>query len=208
MQHWNKNVSHSVGIFFVALFISACSLIKSNNYANYTWVSPNGWGGGVFDVPTWFAPDMPYTGQEIIRFHDDFYEADKEGFWTYTFAMLIDQTKTPTTQDILDETHRYFVGLSRFAGGKKDADYPADKVIVKAVSDWKISADGKRRSQYYTLQTYDSFTSGESIKLNMKVTSWLCSKTHRAFLYSFSLRETHHPLWKQLDEEANALQCS
>ncbi|VAW64598.1 hypothetical protein MNBD_GAMMA09-959 [hydrothermal vent metagenome] len=181
--------------------------VAQEKYQNFNWKSPNGWEGAVFDVPTWFAKDMLYTGREVIRFHDGFYDRDSTGFWTYAFALLVEQTGVPTTQAITEETKRYFLGLARDLGDKKDVDYSASKIHVKPVSQWTVDKTTKRRSQNYRLEIFDSFTTGKPITLNVRVTSWPCSDKYRAIHYALSPHDMTQPIWGELDKEVSALTC-
>lgn len=186
---------------------SVTAFAAQDKYENFSWESPNGWKGAIFDVPTWFAKDMIYNGREIIRFHDGFYDKNSSGFWTYAFALLVVQTELPTTKSLIDESRRYFTGLARVLGDNKNADYPVDKIIVTPKSSWIISNNGKKQSQLFEFQIYDSFTTGKPVKLNARITTWLCSDKHRAIHYSLSPQELTHPLWAQLDKEVDALKC-
>ncbi len=194
-------------ISLVLFLSSTSSFAAQTKYENFNWKSPNGWEGGIFDVPTWFAKDMKYTGREVIRFHEGFYDAASNGFWTYAFALLVDQTSVPTTNELIDETHHYFTGLARGLGDKQNKNYPANKIIVTTKSDWIVKDNGKRRSQLFELTIFDSFTTGKAIKLNAKITTWLCSDNHRAIHYSLSPQNRSHPLWNELNKEVNALKC-
>jgi len=176
-------------------------------YENFSWKSPNQWEGAVFDVPTWFAKDMLYTGREVIRFHDGFYDEKSVGFWTYAFALLVDQTKTPTTEELIDETHRYFYGLVRTLGDNNKTNYPKERIVIKKSSDWTVTKNGKQRSQNYTLSSFDSFGTDKPLALNVKITTWLCSNNKRAIHYAISPHQMTHPIWEQLNEEIPALKC-
>jgi len=182
--------------------------IAEEKYENFSWVSPNNWEGAVFDVPTWFAKDMMYSGREVIRFHDGFYDAQSIGFWTYAFALLIEQTKTPSTEDLKEETKRYFVGLVRDLGDYKQVNYPTSKITVTEKSNWVTSKNNQQRSQLFLLQSYDSFTTGKPISLNVKITTWLCSDQHRAIHYAISPHNLKHQIWNELNHEIEALKCS
>lgn len=192
-------------IIFVSI---GTSFAATQKYKDFNWVSPNGWEGAVFDVPTWFAKDMLYTGREVIRFHDGFYDEKSNGFWTYAFALLVDQIEQPTTKQLVDETHRYFLGLVRELGDNSQKNYPSDKIVVTSTSEWNISRNGQYRSQTFKLQSYDSFTTASALKLNVKITTWLCSDNHRAIHYSVSPHSFQNPLWNELAQEVDALKCS
>jgi hypothetical protein len=200
-------ITSSLIMMAVSSTNAATEVAKSKKYENFNWESPHKWEGAVFDVPTWFAKDMIYTGREVIRFHDGFYDESSNGFWTYAFALLVEQTETPTTDALLEETKRYFVGLARGIGKKNVADYPADKIIVTRKSDWKVSKKSKYRAQDFFLESFDPFTTGKPIKLNVKITTWLCSDQQRAIHYSISPHPMDNKIWKELDSEVDALKC-
>ena len=197
-------------IFFATLFITSYSSVtfsKEKDYENFNWNSPNKWEGAMFDVPTWFAKDMRYTGKEIIRFHDGFYDEKSVGFWTYAFGLLVDQTKLPTTEELIDETHRYFVGLVRTLGDSSKPNYPKDKIIVKKTSELVAYNKNRYHTQNFVLNSFDSFGTGKPLKLNVKITTWLCSDKKRAIHYAISPHPMTHPIWKQLNKEIPALKC-
>lgn len=202
-----KLSKHVFSICLLFTLNSVNATAAQDKYENFSWESPNGWEGAMFDVPTWFAEDMLYNGREVIRFHDGFYDEKSVGFWTYAFALLVEQTELPTTDGLVDETKRYFVGLARVLGDNKKINYPADKIMVTPKSRWVVSNQGKKHSQLFELQIFDSFTTGKPIKLNAKITTWLCSDKQRAIHYSLSPHKTTHPLWEQLNKEVDALKC-
>ena len=204
---YSKFLKISITSFLMFASVSA-SNAASQKYEDFSWVSPNGWEGAVFDVPTWFAKNMLYTGREVIRFHDGFYDEKSNGFWTYAFALLVDQVEQPTTDQLVDETHRYFLGLVRGLGDNSRKDYPSDKIAFIPTSKWNVSRNGQRRSQTFKLQSFDSFTTASTLKLNVKITTWLCSNKHRAIHYSISPHSFQNPLWIELAQEVDALKCS
>ncbi len=176
-------------------------------YKNFNWKSPNGWEGAMFNVPTWFAKDMLFTGKELIRFHGGFYKTKSVGFWTYAFGLIVEQTKMPTTQLLVEETHRYFVGLARTLGDNKQKNYPKREITVTPTSAWKTDSSGKRHSQHYLLKAFDSFGTGKPIILNVKITTWLCNSKYRAIHYTLSPHKMTHPIWSELNKEIGALKC-
>ncbi|MFV1984051.1 MAG: hypothetical protein ACC657_10975 [Thiohalomonadales bacterium] len=195
-------------VIITALFLGSYGFVSAaGKYENFNWVSPNGWTGAVFDVPTWFAKDMLYSGREVIRFHDGFYDEQSTGFWTYAFALMVEQSKQPTTQELLEETKRYFVGLARGIGDKNIKDYPAEKIRVTTKSDWKTSDSSQYQSQLFFLESYDPFTTGKPIKLNVKITTWPCSESYWAIHYTISPHPMSHTIWNLLDKEVKALKC-
>ena len=89
MYFSKKQIAGIISLFLVMTSLFSNVSFAEDKYENFKWESPNKWEGSIFDVPTWFAKDMLYTGREVIRFHDGFYDQKSTGFWTYAFALLV-----------------------------------------------------------------------------------------------------------------------
>jgi len=173
----------------------------------YNWPSVNNWSGGKFDVPTWFAPDMKVSGYEILRFHEGYYDSNSVGHWSYVFALVVNETQEIDTSFLIDETQRYFLGLGRVLGDKKDMNLKADAIsVIPTSSSYKSSYTGQ--VQNFQLNAFDSWESAQTIKLNTRIYTYLCQdKHHRAIVYAISPQKFAHPIWDQLTAEANAFSC-
>jgi hypothetical protein len=189
------------------LFLTSLLFSQESNEISYSWPSPNQWEGGNFSIPPWFAENLNYSGHEVLHFHPDYYDFGRDGFWSYNFALIVKETKTPTTEEIIEETKLYFVGLGRTLGDKKDSLLSVNTIDVKNTSDW-IKKEN-RQYQKYILKAYDSWETGKSIMLNMRVTTWLCkNKKHRVIMYAISPQNYDHKIWKQLLSEINSFSCN
>ncbi len=192
-------------VLFVLIFASLL-FSQEGNEISYSWPSPNQWQGGNFSIPPWFAEDLNYSGHEVLHFHPDYYNFGTEGFWSYNFVLVVNETKIPTTEEIIEETKLYFVGLGRTLGDKKDSMLSINSIDVNSTGDW--ASEGDKRFQEYTLKAYDSWETGKPIVLNVRVTTWLCkSKKHRVIMYAVSPQNYDHKLWQQLLSETNSFRC-
>jgi len=188
------------------LLFSVATHAQDKADISYAWKSPLNWKGGNFTVPPWFAEDLNLHGREILHFHPDYYNYGTEGFWTYNFALIVTETKTPTTQEIIEETRLYFVGLGRTLGDRKNPNLPISDITVKSTSKWVIK--GNTRYQDYLLRGFDSWETGKAINLNVRVTTWLCpDKKHRVVIYSVSPKSMSDKIWKELKADADGFKC-
>ena len=193
-------------IKLIALTLFSIS-IHAADKISYNWESPNNWSGGEFAVPTWFAPDLKVSGHEVLHFHDGYYDSKSVGHWSYAFALVINELEEPNEAFLIDETRRYFVGLGRILGDKKDPKLSIKKIKTKATSKaYKSFYTGK--VQNFELIAFDSWESAKPIKLNTRIYTWMCEGSkHRALVYAISPQPWSHPIWDQLTAEVHGFSC-
>ena len=201
------NISKSIVITFITFLLFSLEIqAQDKSEISYSWKSSLNWKGGSFTVPPWFAEDLNLHGKEVLHFHPDYYNYGTEGFWTYNFALIVNETKTPTTQEVIKETRLYFVGLGRTLGDKKNPKLPLSEITVKSTSNWITK--GNTRYQDYLLHGFDSWETGKAINLNVRVTTWLCPDSkHRVFIYSVSPKSMSDKIWLELKEDADGFRC-
>lgn len=190
------------------LLLTAISLtIHAASKINFDWKSANNWTGGEFKVPTWFAEDMKVSGYEVLHFHDGYYDSSSVGHWTYVFALIINELEESTEAFLIDETKRYFLGLGRVLGDKKNPQLSKDIIQAKPASKaYKSPYTGK--VQDFDLTAFDSWKSAEPIKLNARIYTWMCKGSkHRAPVYAISPQPKSHPIWDQLSAEVHGFSC-
>ena len=191
----------------VALMCLLISSAQAKEEISFSWPSANNWGGGEFEVPTWFAPDMKVSGYEILHFHEGYYDTTSVGHWSYVFALVVNEVDEPDEAFLIEESERYFLGLGRVLGDKKDPNLPQNVIKVKATSRaYKSSYTGK--VQNFSLRVFDSWESAKAIDLNARIYTWPCvGSKHRAILYAISPQEMSHPIWDQLTAEVHNFSC-
>jgi len=193
-------------LYLLFSFILYTASAQVEQELSYNWESPLEWGGGNFSVPPWFAENLNYHGHEVLHFHPDYYNYGTEGFWTYNFALIVNELDIPTTNDIVNETRLYFVGLGRILGDHKNSELSIDEIEVKALGDWK--KNGHKNYQKYLLQAFDPWETGKAIMLHVRVTTWLCeNKNQRVIIYSISPKDFDNQIWKLLKKDSESFEC-
>ena len=191
----------------VLLVFFLTATINAQDKISFEWKSPNSWTGGEFEVPTWFAKDMKVSGYEILHFHDGYYDSSSIGHWSYVFALVVNELNEPSEAFLIDETKRYFLGLGRTLGDKKNPKLLANVIKVKPASKaYKSFYTGK--VQDFKLTAFDSWESAKPIQLNTRIYTWMCkNNNHRAIVYAISPQNKSHPIWDQLTAEVHAFSC-
>jgi hypothetical protein len=191
----------------IALILLLGTVSQAKESISYTWPSANNWEGGAFDVPTWFAPDMKVSGYEVLHFHEGYYEPKSVGHWSYVFALIVNELEEPDEVFLIEESRRYFVGLGRVLGDKKNKDLLFSNITAHATSPaYKSPYTGK--VQNFVIRAFDSWESAEAIDLNARIYTWPCKgKKYRAIVYAVSPQEMSHPIWDQLSAEVHSFNC-
>lgn len=181
--------------------------VQAEDKISYEWTSANGWSGGEFSVPTWFAENLQVSGHEVLHFHDGYYDSKSVGHWSYVFALVVNELYEPSEAFLIEETNRYFLGLGRVLGDKKDEGLKKSAIKTVATSKaYKSAYTGK--VQNFKLTAFDSWESAKAIKLNTRVYTWMCKGSkHRAIVYAISPQPYAHPIWDQLSAEVHGFSC-
>jgi hypothetical protein len=120
----------------------------------------SGWTGETIALPPGFAPDLP-TGTEVLRFHPDMFTADTEGYWTYAFAMRVDETGLDAAR--IDELlELYYDGIVAAVGKDNGLELGVDPAAVEVteVSPHEFNA---------RIETTDPFVTHAPLTLFMKL---------------------------------------
>lgn len=77
----------------------------------YYLPTPEGWTTEQFPIPIGFAPQIPYTGVEDIRFSPGWGNAASEEYWTYAFLWYLDGSPETNAEIIAGNLKAYYTGL-------------------------------------------------------------------------------------------------
>ena len=77
---------------------------------------PDGWRTETIPFPLEFAPDLPYTGLEELRFAPGMFEAGSPDFWSYAFVWWVDAGQPTDLGSLAAHLESYFRGLARAVG--------------------------------------------------------------------------------------------
>lgn len=72
---------------------------------------PEGWEIGMLTIPTDFAPQIPYTGEEHLRTAPRWREPASETIWTYCYVWWIDADAKISKESLGRDMQAYYAGL-------------------------------------------------------------------------------------------------
>lgn len=112
----------------------------------YTLAKPEGWDVERFPIPISFAPSVPYSGVEDIRFTPGWAKIKTSEYWSYTFLWYLDGLQEINKKIIEENLKAYYSGLLKVNTDPKKV--PADKLTPAKTSFKKAATSGS------DLQTY------------------------------------------------------
>lgn len=175
--------------------------IASDSTSAVRWPIPPGWSHESFTLPPEFALTFPYSGTEELRFMPGFYQPSAPDYWSYDLVWWMNQPPAFDAATVSAALTTYFRGLATAVGQKK---YHFDSTRFR--STLAGAAGGTRLSGQ--VFSYDPFTTGAAIVLNVEVTLRKCpAAQHTAILVALSPGDTSAGVWTQLRAAATAFAC-
>lgn len=163
--------------------------------APYTLPIPTGWGIERFLIPISFAPQIPYTGVEDIRFSPGWSDAKSDEYWSYAFLWYLDGSVKMDAATITNNLKFYYTGLVKVNGG----GIPSDKIIPVVTSFAEVKTEsGDLKTYVGTVRMLD-YMSQKPILLNCKAHHKLCNGANKTFMfYELSPQPITHQVWDSL----------
>lgn len=167
--------------------------------------TPAGWRAESFRFPLVFAPSIPFDGTQNVRFGPGFgrFKDNDDGF---THAVLWDIKPEPMEGAQLERALAvYFDGLMENAArGRKLEELP----IPAAVSLHPLAAPGGWSDAYAgTVHTWNAFSRGEALRLEIEATTRQCSPTHLQVFLAMSIAPRRDKAWDALRALRAQAQC-
>jgi hypothetical protein len=166
--------------------------------------APDNWRKESFTFPLVFAPSIPYEGTEHVRFSPAWsHFAQPDGF---TYALLWDiKRRTLEPAEIERALDVYFDGLMEAATRARKVEDPGTVSSVSlhpmATPDGWTAASGGR------LFTWNGFSKGEALELNLEITQRDCGADRSQVLMLFSKAARDQGPWKELRAIRTATAC-
>jgi hypothetical protein len=82
-----------------------------NQAVPYMLPVPDGWKTERFPIPIGFAPGIPYSGVEDLRFAPGWAKAGSDEYWTYAFLWYLEVRQEFTAKIIKKNLELYYTGL-------------------------------------------------------------------------------------------------
>lgn len=151
--------------------------------------TPSDWQVEIIPFPIDFAPEIPFTGIEDLRFAPNWYDSTQADYWTYTFAWYIDIYKAMNTEILEEAFNQYYDGLMGVTA-------PNSK-LEKTETHFKKTKEGFEGQ----MRTYDRLFSKSYIHLNIKVYESFCTQINKQIVWcNVSIKPYDHSTWKIFDQ--------
>ena len=157
--------------------------------------APQGWREERFEFPLVFAPSIPYAGTEVVRFSPDFTRFDGGHGFTYVILWDIKQRRIEPSE-LERGLAVYFDGLmENVTRARKIADPGTVSSValhpMNVPAGWGDALGGQ-------LWTWNAFSRGEPLVLNLEVTHRACGTDRTQIFYAFSMAPRTDATWQEL----------
>ncbi len=155
----------------------------------YAYEPPAGWKPERIPFPLGFAPSLAYTGYEQLHFAPGMFDTASENYFTYVFLWWVDGEPEVTETTLARDLVAYYRGLSAAVGEPKGMKFDLTKVeaTVVAVADAKsdeVTAPGPSTRRFTgKLNTFDPFTKGQALTLEVEIAAWRCEQEKRTVVF-------------------------
>ncbi|MBT1702233.1 hypothetical protein [Chryseosolibacter indicus] len=189
--------------YVLCLVLSISSLISYAQTVNLP--CPKGWSTESFKLPVDFAPNIPYSGIEELRFSPGWGTPGNEELWSYCYLWWIDGEVEVTASNLKNHLEDYYNGLvSRNVASRKIET----SKVVPTKARFKQVTDASGNYFVGTVSMLD-YMSEKPIVLNIKVNKTFCKEHNKeAVFFSISPQSKEHRVWKELDQIWAGFQCS
>jgi len=161
--------------------------------------TPEDWRFEKIDFPLDFAPHIEYEGFEELRFAPGMFDTLSSTYFTYVFALSINNKTELKKSEIRQFLTKYYKGLCRAVAKSK-------KLTVD-VSEIKVSVEKlkkpKSKIQTYWAQAnfFDVFTNGQEVELNLELEVVKRLTDNKLYLLALvSPHKKESKIWKDLYE--------
>ena len=158
---------------------------------------PEKWGVEKIHFPISFAPEIPYKGNEEIRFTPGWGNETSYEYWSYTFLWFIDGTPKIDAMVLQENFTKYFNGLYRLNNKKQPI---ANNVSFTKPVIEKVQTAANDTETYKGKMSTLNFLNGKPLELFaiIHVRNYP-SSNHSAILVEFSPKAYDQPVWQGLN---------
>ena len=189
-----------------SLLLIAFVLLTGSVYAEeatlpFSMPIPEGWRTETIPFPLEFAPTLPYTGLEELRFAPGMFQEGDDDFWTYAFVWWVESEEPSDAASLSSHLKTYFRGLAAAVAQGKELD------LGEAEFSASIRA-GEADTFEGTAETFDAFVTAGQVRLNIRGEVRKCpDQGHKAIFFGLSPKDRDHPVWSDLDSIRQGFRC-
>jgi hypothetical protein len=165
----------------------------------YNLITPEGWSVERFGIPIDFAPTIPYSGVEDIRFAPGWADPASDEYWTYAFLWYLDGKPEINSESIEKNLNAYYTGLIGRNIDKRNI--PQEKISDVKVSMKQINtSEGDLQTYSGTIDMLD-YMGQKPMTLNCIVHIKSCADEKHTFVfYEISPKALTNDVWKEMDK--------
>jgi hypothetical protein len=173
----------------------------------YTLAMPEKWGVERFAIPIEFAPVIPYSGVEDVRFAPGWSDPKSNDYWSYAFLWFLNGKPGITPEATEKNLTAYYTGL--IERNIEPRKIPKEKLIPVKVSMKKTTTDpGDVQTFFGTVDMLD-YMQQKPITFNCIVHIKLCPGKDNTFVFTeISPRPLTNEIWKGLKDLWTTFDCS
>lgn len=173
----------------------------------FAWPVPAGWKSETIPFPLGFAPALPYTGVEELRFAPGMFTAGSDEFWTYAFVWWLQGDVAFDAATLNSNLAAYYEGLSLAVEQRANFD-PHDAAAVARLA--SVHSDDAGTARWLgTASVYDAFVTHARVALELDVRVFRCAAQDRTVaLFTVSPQPAGHKVWTQLATLRDSFRCS
>ena len=177
-----------------------------------TWKAPyhlpiDGWTIERFEIPISFAPDIPYSGVEDIRFAKGWGDAKSGEYWTYAFLWYLNGKPEINERALEKNLMEYYNGL--LASNIEKRKIQQEKLIFSKASVKKTTTYTGDANTYTAKIMMLDYMQQQPITLNCIIHTRYCAGQNYSFIfYEISPRPLTDSVWINLNKLWEDFKCS
>ena len=196
----------------IVLLLFLQSSGQNKPFDGHKWKAPyvldtvKGWGIERFLIPIEFAPSIPYTGVEDIRFTPGWAKKATTEYWSYAFLWYLDGKQTFDAKTIENNLKAYYTGLIKV---NSDSAKIAGKLFAVTSSiKPKATEKGDLKTFEGSVNMLD-YMSQQPITLNFVIHIRTCAGKDKTFAFhEISPMPYSDDVWKRLHQLWTNFKCS
>jgi hypothetical protein len=165
----------------IIMLLSIQAFAQNQNSAALILKTPADWGFERYDFPIDFAPGINYKGFEEIRFSPGMMDTASAFYFSYIFAVAINDSVNLNEADIEDFLNKYYQGLSASVGKSKKLN-PDTAQMKATVTNVPTPPNSSVKSYNAGISFFDTFSNGHKIFLSMEIETSYNKSNHNTYM--------------------------